>query len=141
MAELRETRERPWTAASLLAFDAEQRLEARHLAGQLGLFGRVDHRAHVLVGARGFFGHASEGWAADQDATARQLVHDLAAPPLFRSLDPAHVATGAMAGGTEGQPHAFCRPAQNVGAGAHGPADQDRLPDGPERSEEHTSEL
>src|SRR5713226_4348292 len=81
---------------SSLPFDAEQRLEARHLAGQLGLFGRVYYRAHVLVGTGGFLGHASEGGAADQDATARQLVHDLAALPLFRGLGPAHAATGAM---------------------------------------------
>ena len=70
-------------AAAASALDANDRLDQGDAPGKAGLFGRLDHRAQVLVSAGRLLGDAARRGAADQDSLQLELVDDLAAAPAL----------------------------------------------------------
>src|SRR5690606_17192441 len=88
--------------------------------------------AHVLVGERRFLGDAAHRRAADEDAAARELFHDVAAAPRPLRLMSAHRSARAVARRAERQRVGFARAAEHVRRGAHRAADEHRLTDASE---------
>ncbi len=85
----------------VLPLNADQRLQPRDFVRELGVIGRIRHRADIFVGARSLFGHTTSRGATDENPLASEVSDDLAPFPLLERLMATHAASGAMTGGTE----------------------------------------
>jgi ribonuclease BN (tRNA processing enzyme) len=89
-----------------LAFDADERLQPRHLAREVRSVSRIDHRRNVFIGIRRFLGNAAHRLALDQNAArgkrlaSAQLIAARIAP---RYASPTCEVIGAQASSRSGR--------------------------------------
>src|SRR3990172_4243733 len=113
-----------------LPFDYSDRLQPSNFLGEAGAVDDVDDGVHVLVGLGDFFGDAFAALGLDVDALLFQPLAGIAGGVAVLGGGAAHAAAGAVADGAESLPHRALGADEDVGGGAHGAGDPDRLADG-----------